>query len=64
MLELTFSVNELIQILQNVKDKEKKVKLAVNDIVVSNFHINDNLEPTLYLSNSGEVGYRTTPPLD
>jgi hypothetical protein len=55
------TVNELIEDLQQVKDKEKKVKLSVNDMVVSKFHINDNIAPTMYLSNYGEEGYRTQP---
>lgn len=58
------TVNELIELLQQTKDKDKKVKLSVNDMVVSKFHINDNLSPTLYLSNYGEEGYRPTEPLE
>ncbi|MEH7116170.1 hypothetical protein V7128_01925 [Neobacillus vireti] len=54
------TVNELIELLQQVKDKEKIVKLSVNDIVTSNFHLNDNLSTRLYISNYAEEGYKTT----
>jgi hypothetical protein len=55
------TVQELIDELHKVKDKEKIVKLSVNDIVTSNFHLNDNLSTRLYLSNAQEEGYKTTP---
>jgi hypothetical protein len=55
------TVQELIDELQQVKDKEKIVKLSVNDIVTSNFHLNDNRSTRLYLSNAQEEGYKTTP---
>jgi ribose 5-phosphate isomerase len=55
------NVKKLIELLQEVKDKEKIVKLSVNDVVTSNFHLNDNLSTRLYLSNAQEEGYKTTP---
>lgn len=55
---MEWTVEELIKELQKVEDKTKKVRLSVNDIVRSNFHINDNLAPVLYLSNANEKGYK------
>lgn len=51
------NVNDLIEKLQHVKNKKKKVKLAVNGKVVSDFHINDDISTTLYLSNQNEESY-------
>lgn len=55
------TVQELIEALQQVKDKEKIVKLSVNDTVTGNFHLNDNLTTRLYLSNAKEDGYKAQP---
>ncbi|PKR82416.1 hypothetical protein [Heyndrickxia camelliae] len=55
---MEWTVEELIIELQRVKDKTKKVRLSVNDIVRRNFHINDNLAPVFYLSNANEKGYK------
>ncbi len=55
------TVQELIEELQQVKDKEKLVKLSVNDVVTGNFHLNDHLSTRLYLSNAEEEGYKAQP---
>jgi hypothetical protein len=52
------NVNELIAQLQKVRDKKKTVKLAVNGVVTGNFHLNDNIDTRLYLSNKNEEGYK------
>jgi hypothetical protein len=54
-------VKKLIELLQKVEDKEKIVKLAVNDTVVSNFHLNDDIANRLYLTNYNDEGYKPTP---
>lgn len=54
------TVKKLIELLQQVEDKDKIVKLSVNDIVTGNFHLNDNLSTRLYLSNAEEEGYKPT----
>lgn len=55
------TVKELIEFLQQVEDKEKIVKLSVNDVVTGNFHLNDALVTRLYLSNAEEEGYKAQP---
>lgn len=52
------TVEELIEQLQKVEDKSKKVRLSVNDTIARNFYINDKLVSVLYLSNYGEEGYK------
>jgi len=52
------TVEELIEELQQVKDKKKIVKLSVNDVVTGNFHLNDHIANRLYFSNAMEKGYR------
>lgn len=54
--KMEWTVEELINELQKVEDKTKKIRLSVNDIVRRNFHIND--APVLYLSNANEKGYK------
>jgi hypothetical protein len=51
-------VKELIELLQKVEDKEKIVKLAVNDVVTGKFHLNNAIDTRLYLSNKNEEGYK------
>lgn len=53
------TVKKLIELLQQVEDKEKIVKLSVNDVVTKNFHLNDSIATRLYLSNSDEEGYKS-----
>lgn len=55
---MEWTVEDLINELQKVKDKSKKVRLSVNDTVSREFHINDNLSPVLYFSNYGDKGYK------
>jgi hypothetical protein len=55
------TVQELIDRLLQVENKDKQVKLSVNDVVTGNFHLNDHIGTRLYLSNAEEKGYKPTP---
>jgi hypothetical protein len=55
------TVQELISLLQQVDNKDKQVKLSVNDVVTGNFHLNDHISTRLYLSNAEEEGYKPQP---
>jgi hypothetical protein len=51
-------VHQLINDLQQIGDKKKIVKLAVNGTVTGNFHLNDEIGTRLYLTNQEEEGYK------
>lgn len=58
MTEMT--VDDLIERLQQVKDKSRKVTLLVNDKIIGDFHVQDNGIANFYLSNYGEESYSTS----
>lgn len=49
-------VNNLIDQLEKINDKDKKIKLSVNDIILSGFYVIDSPGKIL-LSSHGESNY-------
>lgn len=52
------TIQQVIDELQQVKNKDRIMKLAVNGVVTANFHINDAISTRVYLSNKEEEGYK------
>jgi len=55
---MEMTVSDLIAELEKIKDKDKKVKLSVNDEIAGHFHIRES-SPLVFLSNYGEDDYKT-----
>ena len=54
---MEMTVSDLIAELEKIKDKDKKVKLSVNDEITGQFHIRESA-PLVFLSNYGEDDYK------